>query len=394
MGKIEIFIVAVLEIIENMSFCYVVLKKRRQKAPWEKGVGLVGTIIIFVILWIWGFSYYPVLYIVSNAVIIFLMQYLYEMSLVEAVRIWFFLFSFLSIVETVFGSIANLAAGQRSLFLDIFFCSMAVILFLWFYHLLIGKRLDKEKFQLPLRLWVMAEGLLFIYMLMVTYFSHLLQFVKPARLVVIGTVLVVLGGVGTFGMILVIMYYFNGTAKYKIQNEMAVMYNEQQKEYFLNLLERETETKKFRHDILGHFMVIQSFCQKDDTQIKKYISNLLDEREGIFYKQFDVGNDIINVIINYYFVPIQKNCDIAVKGCAGELEVVSDADLCVIVSNLVKNAVEAAACAKKGKGKISGWLIVGVLALIALLLIWLTVADLFGDTDVAAFINYNPSLAL
>ena len=55
MGKIEIFIVAVLEIIENMSFCYVVLKKRRQKAPWEKGVGLVGTIIIFVILWIWGF---------------------------------------------------------------------------------------------------------------------------------------------------------------------------------------------------------------------------------------------------------------------------------------------------------------------------------------------------
>ncbi len=49
---------------------------------------------------------------------------------------------------------------------------------------------------------------------------------------------------------------------------------------------------------------------------------------------------------------------------------------------------------KKGEGKISGWLIVGVLALIALLLIWLTVADLFGDTDVAAFINYNPSLAL
>lgn len=39
---------------------------------------------------------------------------------------------------------------------------------------------------------------------------------------------------------------------------------------------------------------------------------------------------------------------------------------------------------EKRKSRVSGWLIVGVLVLIALLIIWLTVADLFGDTDVAA----------
>ena len=41
----------------------------------------------------------------------------------------------------------------------------------------------------------------------------------------------------------------------------------------------------------------------------------------------------------------------------------------------------------KSKKKVSGWLVVGVLVLIALLLVWLTVADLFGDTDVAAMIT-------
>lgn len=41
----------------------------------------------------------------------------------------------------------------------------------------------------------------------------------------------------------------------------------------------------------------------------------------------------------------------------------------------------------KSKKKVSGWLVVGVLVLIALLMIWLTVADLFGDTDVAAMIT-------
>lgn len=33
------------------------------------------------------------------------------------------------------------------------------------------------------------------------------------------------------------------------------------------------------------------------------------------------------------------------------------------------------------------WLVIGVVVLIALLLIWLTVADFFGDTDVAALVS-------
>ena len=41
---------------------------------------------------------------------------------------------------------------------------------------------------------------------------------------------------------------------------------------------------------------------------------------------------------------------------------------------------------KKRRNKINSWLLIGVLVLIALLLIWLTVASFFGDTDVAAFI--------
>ena len=41
---------------------------------------------------------------------------------------------------------------------------------------------------------------------------------------------------------------------------------------------------------------------------------------------------------------------------------------------------------KESSSRVSVWLIVGVIVLIVLLLVWLTVADIFGDTDVAAFI--------
>lgn len=42
---------------------------------------------------------------------------------------------------------------------------------------------------------------------------------------------------------------------------------------------------------------------------------------------------------------------------------------------------------KENSSKKSWWLIAGVVILIVLLFVWLTVADFFGDTDVAAFIN-------
>jgi len=352
MNKIEIIIVSVLAVIENISFCYAVLKKRIQKTSWEKSVGLAGAALLFVVLLMCGCGYYPAMYIALNAVVIFLMQYMYGMPLDEAVRIWFFLFSFLTIVETVCGSIIEMIELQCSQFLMIFLCSIMVVLLLWLYYFLIGKKIDREKFQLPIRLWVMVEGLLFVYMLMVTYFSHLLQFIESARAVMIGTALVVLGGAGTFGMILAIMYYFNGTAKYKTQSEMAEIYNEQQKDYFLNLLEREEETRKFRHEIFNHLMVIQEFCTEEDVQIKDYIANLLNDRQVMVCRQFDVGNDIVNVIINYYFVPVMEKCNVAVKGHMRELHRISSADLCVVVSNLVKNAAEAASRVKEGKGEI------------------------------------------
>ncbi len=42
--------------------------------------------------------------------------------------------------------------------------------------------------------------------------------------------------------------------------------------------------------------------------------------------------------------------------------------------------------AEKKKSNVSLWLSIGVAILIILLIAWLTMADFFGDTDVAAFI--------
>ncbi len=351
MNKIEIIIVSVLAIMEDMSFCYAVLKKRRKKVSWKKSVGLAGAVLTYFVLLFSGYGY-PVMHLALGAVIMFLFRYIYDISLGESVKIWIFMFSLLAFVEAVCGLVIRIVLPQNGEFLNLIFTTLTAIFLLWLYHWLIGRRMDKEKFQISTRLWIMADGFLLFYSLMVVYFINLLESIRVSRLVIVGTVLVLLGGAGVFGIVLAMIYYFNGTAKYKTQSEMAEMYNEQQKDYFLNLLEREEETRKFRHDIFNHLMVIQDFCKDEDVQIKDYISNLLNDRQEMFCRQFDVGNDIVNVIINYYFVPVTEKCNVAVKGHMSELHTISSVDLCVVVSNLVKNAAEAASRVKEGKGEI------------------------------------------
>ena len=40
---------------------------------------------------------------------------------------------------------------------------------------------------------------------------------------------------------------------------------------------------------------------------------------------------------------------------------------------------------EKSKNAVSVWIVIGVIVLVILLILWLTIADLWGDTDVAAY---------
>ncbi len=57
---------------------------------------------------------------------------------------------------------------------------------------------------------------------------------------------------------------------------------------------------------------------------------------------------------------------------------------CVSISK--KSKIWKHMSSKRKNNKAQTWLVIGACVLIALLLVWLTMADLWGDTDVAAMI--------
>ena len=63
---------------------------------------------------------------------------------------------------------------------------------------------------------------------------------------------------------------------------------------------------------------------------------------------FDVGNDIVNTIINFYMQPIKNDYNIEVSGYMGSAIEIAERDLCTVCANLVKNAVEAVSMLDSG----------------------------------------------
>jgi len=218
-----------------------------------------------------------------------------------------------------------------------------IFLCLWSYYFVIGKRLEKKSLHLPVRMWYLLDGIMFILTAMMQFFSYVIVEELPGGQVMeAGKVFVVLGGSLICILLLAMIYYYNRMQNYRLEKELAETQNEQQKEYFLLLLKKEEETKRFRHDIINDLLELQHYCERRDYEkLEDYLESTLGVITDISKGSYDVGNDIVNTVLNYYLQPVKECYDVEVNGYISENISIEQRDLCAVCANLLKNAIEA-----------------------------------------------------
>lgn len=158
-----------------------------------------------------------------------------------------------------------------------------------------------------------------------------------------------------FGQILIIILLygiiFSGHSIYELrrQKEISEIQNKLQREYFKKLIARETETKRFRHDIINDLLQFQNYCaNKKYDKLEHYLENTLGAVYEIHNNYYNVGNDIVNTVLNYYLLPLKESHTISVQGYISGKISMDERELCILVSNMVKNATEALQKIKDG----------------------------------------------
>ena len=112
---------------------------------------------------------------------------------------------------------------------------------------------------------------------------------------------------------------------------------------FYNLMqEKEEETRKYRHDMIGHLIHLEELSKDEDMEsLRKYIRCMTGEIDEIQRRAVQTGNRHFDVILNYYASKMGKDVKQQYIGTVQLNEgQINEYDLCTILSNLMQNVLE------------------------------------------------------
>lgn len=116
-----------------------------------------------------------------------------------------------------------------------------------------------------------------------------------------------------------------------------------QKQYYEDLLAQDEKMRRFRHDMNAHFQVLQSYCSDGaNEKMKSYLQKIVIS-SAIYDKKIITGNTAIDAVLTPLFemaakakIEISADCLLPEK-----LEADKEFQICTVISNLFRNAIEA-----------------------------------------------------
>ena len=152
-----------------------------------------------------------------------------------------------------------------------------------------------------------------------------------------------LSGVIVIGIVIT---FISRTSEVRLLRRMQQMQEKavtEQHFYYGNMLERDRETRKFRHDFNVHMQTILHMA-KEQPEIQKYVLDVAGNLKQIEDElETTTGSEIVDVI--FHSLKVQYECERIAVEWTGNIPIqlkISPHDMTILFSNLLKNAFEAA----------------------------------------------------
>lgn len=138
----------------------------------------------------------------------------------------------------------------------------------------------------------------------------------------------------------------------KERNKMYEEYMELQADHYHQLMEQDEKMRRFRHDVNAHIAVLRSYCTgENNEELQEYLNNMI-ENSAIYEVENYTGNRGVDAAIRQLIQEAKgKQIGIEIRGSIPDKTRVSVYDLCTILSNLLKNAIEACEKIEAGGGR-------------------------------------------
>lgn len=126
------------------------------------------------------------------------------------------------------------------------------------------------------------------------------------------------------------------------RNRALENYMQLQKEYYTDIVAKDEELRRFRHDMTAHMQALQAYCENaEDVDLKRYVDNLIKETARYERKVYTGSHGVDAILGRIEQEAKEKGIRFTVEGVLPSRTRVEEYDLCIILSNLLKNAIEA-----------------------------------------------------
>ncbi len=167
------------------------------------------------------------------------------------------------------------------------------------------------------------------------------EFVPSRSFSVLAVILVAVTyvSIGLLGLFVVHIRKVNVKMEEMLQNEMSL--KEMQKSYYESLLEKEEDTRKYRHDMSNHLLCLNHFVEQNKTEeLSNYLKEMQEQLLQIQKKCYVTGSQVLDAITNHYLSQVDETVEVKVTGSVKESLLIDHVTLCTIYANLLKNAIE------------------------------------------------------
>lgn len=112
--------------------------------------------------------------------------------------------------------------------------------------------------------------------------------------------------------------------------------------FFRDYREQQEDTVKFRHDWKNHMLLLQEMLEKGEYgKAESYFKDLTADTSKSVYK-IATGNELMDMILSMKMTALEENeITLQCKGGLSEFNFMSYVDGCILLSNLIDNAIEA-----------------------------------------------------
>lgn len=210
-------------------------------------------------------------------------------------------------------------------------------LLLWLFFDMLKKFFDRDKVRFRRRNWIQ---IIVIFGCSILAMCALNQYARTepvaALIAFFADVLIMLSAVTSYYMILSLGNYHRESEELRLskqQQEFRLESNE-------NVRRQYEETRRIRHDLKQVYAVLSTLLSENKVaEAEEYLSRNYSEIESMEIL-IDVGNDFINAILSSK-LNRAKALGITVRCCVDRSLKFDEADMCVLLGNMLDNAIEA-----------------------------------------------------